>query len=426
MTSNNSDVMHTDVETVLLKLLAYCRENNWAGYDPYDALNSSVFQVLPILNSRLPRLVLTQALKRSPISIRGLLGVPKTQNAKAIALFLSALLRLSKTRLADRESLIELMINRLIDLRSSGIPYWCWGYSFPWQTRKEVVPSGTPNLVCTTFVGNALMDAYDQSKDERCLSMAVSAAEYIATELYWTDGLSIYSFSYPLPSLRVQVHNANFLAAALLCRVYKQTGDEKFLTPALQATRCSSAMQHADGSWDYAEAPSQRWIDNFHTGYNLCALQSISEHTGTTEFEPCIQRGFEFYRSHFFCENGAVRYFHNRTYPVDVHCVAQSIITLLTLRHLDQENVPLAYRVLRWAMNHLWDDRGFFYYRVLRVCTIRTSYMRWSQAWMLQSLSMLLQDQAYHESPVPFAVESKIAKTDDERFGKALHLESEI
>ena len=33
-------------------------------------------------------------------------------------------------------------------------------------------------------------------------------------------------------------------------------------------------------------------------------------------------------------------------------------------------------------MEHLWDDAGFFYYRVLRICTIRTSYMRWSQAWM--------------------------------------------
>jgi hypothetical protein len=41
-------------------------------------------------------------------------------------------------------------------------------------------------------------------------------------------------------------------------------------------------------------------------------------------------------------------------------------------------------------MKHMWDERGFFYYRVLRLCTIRTSYMRWSQAWMLLALSALL------------------------------------
>jgi hypothetical protein len=70
--------------------------------------------------------------------------------------------------------------------------------------------------------------------------------------------------------------------------------------------------------------------------------------------------------------------------------VAQSIITLLAFRDLDPGNLPLARSVFQWAMNHMWDDRGFFYYRVLRFCTIRTPYMRWTQAWMLLALSTLL------------------------------------
>src|SRR5256885_16201191 len=95
---------------------------------------------------------------------------------------------------------------------------------------------------------------------------------------------------------------------------------------------------------------------------------------------------------HFFRADGAPRYFHNRTYPVDIHCVAQSIITLLALRAVDPDNARLAHSVFRWAVNHMWDDRGFFYYRVLRSCTIRTSSMRWSQAWMLLAISALLGD----------------------------------
>jgi hypothetical protein len=70
--------------------------------------------------------------------------------------------------------------------------------------------------------------------------------------------------------------------------------------------------------------------------------------------------------------------------------VAESIITLLTFKDIQPDNVALAHSVIRWAMNHMWDDRGFFYYRVLRSYTIRTSYMRWSQAWMLLAMSMLL------------------------------------
>jgi len=102
-----------------------------------------------------------------------------------------------------------------------------------------------------------------------------------------------------------------------------------------------------------------------------------------------VQRGLEFYRNNFFCENGAVKYYHDRLYPIDIHCVAQSIITLLTLKDVDSGNLPLAHSVLQWAMTHMWDDRGFFYYRILRSHTNRISYMRWSQAWMLLAMVML-------------------------------------
>ena len=168
--------MTDDAQSAILKLLAYCQANDWAGHDPYDALNSKLFDALPFLKSRLPRIAVTQVLKHSPINIRGLALVPKTQNPKALALFLSGLLNLSKIETVNQGGLIERMIDRLIALRSPGIPYWCWGYSFPWQTRAELVPAGAANLVCTTFVASALLDAYEQHQESRCLPMAVSAA----------------------------------------------------------------------------------------------------------------------------------------------------------------------------------------------------------------------------------------------------------
>jgi hypothetical protein len=371
------------------KLLSYCQENDWAGYDPYDALNSRLFLALPFLDSRLPRLALTQVLKRSPINFRRLALVPKTQNPKAIALFVSALLKLPDTVVNRREVLIRYMLDRLVALRSSGVSYWAWGYSFPWQGRSILVPAGAPNLVCTTFVADALLDAHDQGFDRGCLTMAASAAEYILNELYWTDDVRA-GFSYPKPGLRGETHNANLLAAALFCRVYKHTGEKKFLEPALRVTRQTVEKQRLDGSWFYGEHRSQRWIDNFHTGYNLGALQSVGRDLATDEFDASMRRGFEFYRAHFFREDCAPRYFHDRPYPVDIHCVAQSIMTLLAFRELDSGNVPLAHSVLTWTLQNMWDDHGFFYYRRLRLGTIRTPYMRWSQAWMLRALSELL------------------------------------
>jgi len=382
-----------DVEYVTAsarKLLAYCQQNDWAGYDPYDALNSRLLGSLPLLDSRLPRLVFTQALKRSPLNPRGLLLIPKMQNPKGIALFLSALLRSPRLATDQGEDLAILLTRRLMMLRSPGIRQWCWGYSFPWQTRSMLVPRWTPNLICTQFAASALLDLFEQRRESQFLEMARSAAEYMLSELYWSEDEASAGFSYPLPSMRNQVHNANLLAAALLCRVYRLTGEERFLEPALKVARYSAHKQQSDGSWAYGEGRSQQWVDNFHTGYNLCALQAICRDVGTVEFESNIRRGYEFYRTRFFRQDGAVRYFHNQTYPLDIHCVAQSIITLLAFRDIDPDKGRLAWSVFRWAMNNMWDDRGFFYYRALRFGTIRISYMRWSQAWMLRALSELI------------------------------------
>src|SRR5205823_8770740 len=111
------------------------------------------------------------------------------------------------------------------------------------------------------FVANALLDAFDHKRNPLYLEMAASAAEYVVNELYWTEGKSIAGFSYPMPSFRSQVHNANFLGSALLCRVYSYSGHRKLLGPALHAARYSASMQEGDGSWNYGELVTQRWKD---------------------------------------------------------------------------------------------------------------------------------------------------------------------
>ena len=141
----------------MLKLLDYCRANDWAGYDPYDALNSRLFKYLPFLNFKLSRLAFTQILKRSPLNFRPLLLIPKTENPKAIALFLVAFLKLKRLGLLENEDLITLMTQKLINLRSQNTAYWCWGYSFPWQTRTILVDRGAPNLVCTSCANYQIM-----------------------------------------------------------------------------------------------------------------------------------------------------------------------------------------------------------------------------------------------------------------------------
>jgi hypothetical protein len=378
--------------SVALSLLDYCRQNDWAGYDPYDALNSRLYLALPFLHSRWPRLVLTQTLKRSPINIRPLVGIPKTQNAKAMGLFAEALLKLSDLGLLEDATEVGQIAKKIIELRSPGVPYWAWGYSFPWQTRTIVVPRGAPNLVCTTFVANSLVSLYEATERAEYLDAAISAANYIVS-LFWTEG-STASFSYPLATERSRIHNANFLAAALLARICQHAANDQFLEVAFRSNRYSASRQAEDGSWPYGELPTQQWIDNFHTGYNLCALRDFGVYAETTEFDNAVRRGYQFYVDNFFREDGAAKYFNDRVYPIDVHCVAQSLITLTQLQDLHPGSLEMARRVYDWAIKHMWSRSDYFYYRVLPIGTIRTSYMRWGQAWMLLALATLLRNEA--------------------------------
>jgi hypothetical protein len=376
-----------------LKLLSYCRANDWAGHDPYDALNSRIFQALPFLNFKLARLALTQANKRSPINLRPLLLVPKSHNPKGLALFLVSWLKLSRAGLVEDDGTAGRLADRILTLRSENTPYTCWGYNFAWQTRFELVPRGLPNIICTTFAGNALLDLHESSREPRYLEAAVSAANFIFDVLYWKPSATDSCFSYT-PLWRAQVHNANLLGAAFLCRVAQESGDGRFWEPALAAARFSVKRQYDDGSWDYGESdsPSQRWKDNFHTGYNLCALRNLGRAAKTSEFEPAVRSGFKFYRDHFFREDGAPKYYHNATYPIDVHSVAQSVITLMALRDLDGDNVELARAVLAWAISNLWDERrSYFYCQKHRCYTVKIPYIRWAQAWMLLALATMLE-----------------------------------
>lgn len=375
------------------KLFAYCERNNWAGYDPYDALNSEILKALPLLNRKSIRLALTQALKRAPVDLRRLLRVPPSQNPKALGLFLRAALKLLRLGVIDDAALPRTLCDTILHLRSPGEKYWAWGYSFPWQTRTILVPRSAPNLVCTVFVSEALLDCYEEAGDTSLLEVVQSAGEYLVNELYYREDNGVASFRYPLPSIQAKVHNANFLAAALLARLFHHTGREDFRNTGLEAARYSASRQRANGSWFYGEAPTQRWIDNFHTGYNLSGLKRVSNYLSTSQFESQIARGFAFYRSHFFANDGAVRYYHNCTYPIDTHCVAEALLTLVEFHDLDPGNLELARRTYSWAMREMWDEQGFFYYRMLRTLKIRIPYMRWSEAWMLLSLATLLEVQ---------------------------------
>ena len=60
---DNEYTLPDGLEKTLLSLLDYCKRDGWAGYDPYDALNSRLLACTPLSKSKVVRIGLTQILK---------------------------------------------------------------------------------------------------------------------------------------------------------------------------------------------------------------------------------------------------------------------------------------------------------------------------------------------------------------------------
>ena len=83
------------------RLLDYVERVDYAGYDPYDALNSPVIGLVG-RRSKWVRIACTQFLRRCPVNLRPVLGVRKGHNPKGIGLFLWVYARLFKVRADER------------------------------------------------------------------------------------------------------------------------------------------------------------------------------------------------------------------------------------------------------------------------------------------------------------------------------------
>lgn len=391
-----SPILQSEIESAYSKLDDWCREHDYSGHDPFDALNSRLFRALPLLSSsRAARLLWTQAFKRSPLSFRRLALVPAGRNSKGTALF--ALAALSEFRLTGAREAEEKARSLLRDLLAARLKSetgaTCWGYNFDWQGRAFFAPQGTPTIVPTAFAARALVEAAESFQDEGYLKEARSSCDFILRDLNVSEeGKDETCWSYS-PLDRTRVFNASLLAAETLCSVGALTREGELLERGLRGARYVAARQQDSGAWAYGADSYQSWADNFHTAFILTSFARIMKANAdaTAEFESVVARGVEFWRERFFQPDGWPKYYPERLYPADAHSAGAAIVALAELEAIDRATLPLAEKIALWAIRHMRSGRGFFYYQRRRFYTVRTPYMRWSQSWMLYALARLLE-----------------------------------
>jgi hypothetical protein len=382
------------IERAFADLLAWCRQRDFAGYDPFDALNSRVFEPTPLNHSRIARLLWTQAFKRCPLNLRPLTRVPPQKNSKGLALFaLAALANYRRVKTTEAETDARALLDELWHARIQVYSGAAWGYNFAWQSRNFFAPQGTPMIVPTAFAARGLIEAHLAFGDDNFLRMARSTCDFILNDLKRTvDTDDEVCFSYS-PSDDTQIFNASLLAAETLASVGTLTKENHFCDLALRAARYVVRRQREDGSWTYGAQSGQQWVDNFHTGYVLVSLLRIARSCvgADAELDKALQSGYTFWRERFFLADGWPKYYHDSLYPADAHVAATAIITLLEFRESDSYALKLADTIAAWTINNLRDTGGFFYYQRRRFYTVHTPYMRWTQAWMLYALARLLE-----------------------------------
>jgi hypothetical protein len=416
--------MREELEGVYEAARAWCRARGYAGHDPFDALNSRLFQATPLRRSRLARLAWTQALKRSPVNLRRLALVPEGENPKGTALFaLAALSRFRATREAEHLREARALLEDLLDARVETKSGAAWGYNFDWQGRAFYAPRGTPAVVPTAFAVRALVEAVSVFGDKgggeagaekdgarkyedcagRYLAAARRACEFITGDLNRGDeSEEEVCFSYT-PLDRTRVFNASLLAGEALAQVGALTSNRAWLDLALASARYVVRRQRADGSWAYGADSYQSWADNFHTAFVLTslarALRTLQGSSPALTYTPAdgdeirraLRRGYEFWRASFFLADGWPKYYHHSSHPADAHAAGAAVVACVELKDTEPDATSLARRVARWSVRELFDRRGFFYYQRRRLYTVRTPFMRWSQAWMMYALARLIE-----------------------------------
>ena len=375
------------VEGSIKKLEAWIEAHNYKGYEPFDGL-SSFLRPLTFNNLFLERL-LQQLVRQSPINLRPMLGIKPQESTKGRGYMAWGYLIMYNLKRINQYKEKAIKCLEWLDAnKAPGYAKHSWGNHFDFSSRDGKLPKFEPIIVWTSLIGQTFLDAYEIIKDERYLQIALSICGWILdVPREKTDQGTCLSYN---AYKKESIHNSNMLGAAMLARTGKITSNKEAFETAKEAMEYSCSRQNADGSWWYGEDARNKWIDNFHTGYNLDSLKCYIDNTNDRDFDDNLKRGFDFFKNNFFEDNGRLKYYHNRVYPIDSQCASQAIETLANFSDYDKSSLELGLKVANWTIDNMQHKDGYFYYRQYPLIKAKTPMLHWAQATTYKALVLIL------------------------------------
>lgn len=378
------------IEQSILNLKRYIESEKFKGYDPYDTLNSTIpFHWL----GKWGPVLAIQFQKRNPFNIRKLLGIKKDYNPKAIGLLLHAYsLQYQKNKSEETLQKMEFFFNWLIENRTKGYEEFCWGYNFDWASPVKFLEKYSPTIVVSGFVAKGLFEYYQATQNPKAVEVLKSIGDFTQNQLAWTKTEKGFCVSYSTKTTDC-CYNANMLGAELFARLFFLTKEEKYKELAQQMTDFTIAYQKADGHWNYSidiGTGKERTQIDFHQGYVLDSIHYVNKYCGENEaYKKALKIGAAYYFKNQFKSNGQSIFRVPNEYPTEIHNQSQGIITFTRLAYLSDDYLDFAKVIAAWTIENMQSKKGYFYYKKYSFYTIKTPFMRWSQAWMFLALTEL-------------------------------------
>ncbi len=373
------------IERSLSLLLDYIEREKFKGYDPYDGLTSPVFRFPFLRKQHTIRFFAQQAVKRSPVDLRPLLGIKKRLNPVTIGLsiqaYASLFLKTGNTMYRDKA---KALIDQLVKLIPPSYKGACWGYDFPWEARYASIPAYEPTVVATGIITNSLYLAYKTFQFPIARDLVTGACDFVTGHLNRsTDVDGTFCFSYS-PFDHERVFNASMKGSRLLAQGYQLTNNIHWKELSAQSVKWVMKHQSEEGAWIYSQRDTGGWTDNYHTAYILDCLDEYIKCTGDHTYDTALKTGIKYYVTNFLTESGQPKFYNKEMWPADCTAAGQTLLSLTKFGYINE-----ASKCAVWMKNNMQSEAGNFYFRRYKRHVEKTAFMRWSDAWMLAGLSEL-------------------------------------
>ena len=392
------------IKKISFELMEWLENEEFRGYDPYDALNCSFLNKIASFHPFVQQIII-HIVKNLPFNIRPYLGIKKSYNPTAFALFLESYLNYYQiTKNSFFLNKCNFFINSLIEMSSINTKKEIgWSRNFKFVTVNEIHDKNTPLTFLNAKIGLSLIKYYEITKNRGILNLIHDIIYAILKygKIHNTKkGIFIGYAAVKKPRF---IFNVNALCAELFLKYIYYTKNkyiDQYNIQNISIDLIETLLMHqnTDGSWIYGYTFDFKKLNNidFHQGFIIDSLLEITklDPIYKSNVEESYFKGLIFMVKNQIDEKGFFKWRYPKKYPIDIHNQAQGIISLS--KYKGKEFDFLLKKIVEYTIKFFWDEkRKFFYYQKKLIYVIKIPFMRWSEAWMLYALSELLLHKGY-------------------------------